>query len=145
MLHISSTAKSRAKQVLYRKKLSEHSYSCAWITLCYFSYISLIRESGFFSQPCSQGNNGGIILYVFHWVWITGIKEITRRIVSNVKGVWHEIFYFKFFSWISSPGPPGYSNRTVYIFFRKFADIFANECISAVSATAAIWQINVEG
>ncbi len=55
-----------------------------------------------------------------------------------LKGVWHEIFDFRFFSWIIVPPGPKVFHKGRFEFFRKFAEIFANECLSPVSTTPAI-------
>ncbi len=56
--------------------------------------------------------------------------------IWKLQEVWHEIFVFRFFSWISVHRTPDYSIGGVSI-FRKFAEIFANEWLSPVSTTSA--------
>jgi hypothetical protein len=60
-------------------------------------------------------------------------KLIVRFLKLALKGVWHKIYSSKFFSWSSLPQAPEYPVRTVSNFFKKFAEIFANERLSAVS------------
>ncbi len=55
-----------------------------------------------------------------------------------LKGVWHEIFDFRFFHLSLSPGPPSIPLGP-FEFFRKFAEIFENAIsCSPVSTTLAI-------
>jgi len=42
---------------------------------------------------------------------------------SALKGVWHEIFDFRFFSWISVPQAPKYSIGAILNFFKICGDI----------------------
>jgi hypothetical protein len=86
--------------------------------------------------------------YTCSWLfstWLLYIFSFYRRCLWHrwLKGVWHEIFDFRFFSWISPPGPQVF-HWGRFEFFRKYAEIFANEYLStpaincsAVSTTPA--------
>jgi hypothetical protein len=43
--------------------------------------------------------------------------------MAVLKGVWHEIFNFIFFSWISVPQAPEYSNGAFQILLKIWSDI----------------------
>ncbi len=77
---------------------------------------------------------------------LRGIYMIFREIYSYLKGVWHEILSFKFFSWISFPTPQSIPLGPFQIFFQKFAKIFSNECLSAVNDISnkreKFWGVN---
>ncbi len=65
-----------------------------------------------------------------------------------LKGVWHEIFDFRIFSWISVPQAPNYSIGAVLNFFKNSRrylrmNIYAGVNCSAMSTTPAkIFSIN---
>jgi hypothetical protein len=52
-------------------------------------------------------------------------KEINAAKNSCLKGQCHEIFDFRFSTWISFPQAPDYSLIGQFKIFRKFAEIFA--------------------
>ncbi len=56
---------------------------------------------------------------------------------SVLKGVWYEIFDFRIFMNQCPPGPQVF-HWSLFEFFRKFAEIFANECLSPESVTPVI-------
>ncbi len=61
------------------------------------------------------------------------------KMQASLKGVWHEIFDFKFFSWISVPQAPKYSIEAFLNFFensRRYSRIPVISC-SVVSTTRA--------
>ncbi len=60
-----------------------------------------------------------------------------EMLTSAWKGVWHEIFDFKFLSCQCTLGPQVFHGGC-FEFFLKFVEIFANECSSSVSTTLAI-------
>ncbi len=56
-----------------------------------------------------------------------------------LKGVWYEIFDFRFFSWISFPLGLSILMGPLWI-VRKFAEIFATLCLSKVAIIYRRWQ-----
>ncbi len=52
-----------------------------------------------------------------------------------LKGQCHEIFCFRFFSWITFPQAPENNSRVIYNFFWKFEEIFAGQGAPPVSTT----------
>ncbi len=56
---------------------------------------------------------------------------------SNPQKQRHEIFRFRFFSWIIYPQAPENNIRVISNFCRKFAEIFTSKCAPLVSTTKA--------
>ncbi len=73
-----------------------------------------------------------MLMYSTKKQWHNNFKGRNKR---NLMGVWH-IFNCRFFSWISVSQAPWYCGR--FKFFRKFAEIFANVCLSPASKKPAI-------
>jgi hypothetical protein len=65
------------------------------------------------------------------------IARVSTRNSKILKGVWHEIFDFRFFSWISFPLGLSILMGPLWI-VRKFAEIFPTLCLSPVSLTPVI-------
>jgi hypothetical protein len=69
----------------------------------------------------------------------------TDRILP-LKGQCHEIFGFRFSTWISFPQAPDYTIRAVSNFLRKYTEIFAAQSAPPVSLTpvanTALWNRN---
>ncbi len=66
------------------------------------------------------------------------IKSVDSRVnvdIFALKGHCHEIFCFRFFSWITFPQAPDTIIRIISNFFRKFAEIFASQGAPPVSLT----------
>ncbi len=66
--------------------------------------------------------------------WTDAGQSFTKTVW---KGIWHEIFDFSFFTNQCSPRP-WVTHKDRFNFSRKFAEIIANQCLSAGSTTPAI-------
>ncbi len=69
------------------------------------------ESSRFDSRPSTDKDNGEVVITIVDFK-----GSLTRDFVLQV------------FSLISVPWAPEYLIRPVYIFFQKFAEIFANQC-----------------
>jgi hypothetical protein len=66
-------------------------------------------------------------------------------IKNDLKGVWHEIFYFRFFFINQCPLQGLWvSHWDRFKFFQRYAEIIANECLSGMLPTPAKKDINFE-
>ncbi len=61
-----------------------------------------------------------------------------------LKGQRHEIFDFRFSTWISFPQAPDYTIRAVSNFSQKFAEIFAAQDAPPVSLTSVANRKNLK-
>ncbi len=52
-------------------------------------------------------------------IWLLQVTKIPISLQNLLKGVWHEIFGFRFFSWISVPQAPKYSIGAILNFFEN--------------------------
>ncbi len=60
-------------------------------------------------------------------------RAIIGIILRTLKGVWQEIFDFRFFSWIIVPWAPKYSIRAVSIFFVDTSDNIFSRVVDTTS------------
>ncbi len=96
-----------------------------------FSYYICLMIEGSGSIPLTNGS--GSRRPKNRWIWWIRIRN------TALKGVWHEILDFRFFSWISVPQAPKYSIGAVLNFFensQRYSLTLAINC-SAVSTTPA--------
>ena len=91
-----------------------------------------------------EGGRGDILFCL-----ILSLFAGQSRLISYLKGSWHEIFDFSFFFMNQCPLGPWVLPWGRFEFFQKFAKIFSNECLSPVSTTPAItenpWQGLIPG
>jgi hypothetical protein len=66
---------------------------------------------------------------------VTGTRTCRICTSCSLKGQCHEIFDFRFFTWISFPPASDDTIKAVSNFFRKFAEIFAAQGASPVALT----------
>ncbi len=58
-----------------------------------------------------------------------------------LKSVWHEIFDYRLFSWISFPQAPEYPFGVIWNFFTKFKEILESKgWITGVNSTSQKWE-----
>ncbi len=75
--------------------------------------------------------------YFCLFIWVTTFGDVPNLQTGNLKGVWHEISTSCFFTNQFPPGP-WVSSWGHFEFLQKFAEIFANLCLSQVSLTPVI-------
>jgi hypothetical protein len=69
-------------------------------------------------------------------LYLTDFKTTCREL----KEQYHEIFDFWFFSWISFPQAPEYTNWTILNFLKLRGDIRSSRCTNSVIDTIGKWK-----
>ncbi len=88
----------------------------------------------------TENNPKFAVFSMFAWIRAE-ILQIRRKsekytgIIFYLKGVWHEIFDFRFFSWISVPQAPKYSVGAILNFSKIRGDIRELLFITGVNDT----------
>ncbi len=77
-------------------------------------------------------------LYFSSMPFVWGLLGFRTSLSVNLKGVWHEIFDLRFFSWISVPRPPSIPVGPFWIFSKIPGDIREWIFIAGVINCAAV-------
>ncbi len=66
-----------------------------------------------------------------HWTDIPRMLSVIAVWIKfcDLKGVWHEIFVFRFFVWISFSPAPQYSTGAISMFFENLGRSFSQFCV----------------
>ncbi len=89
-------------------------------------------------------SQGKLVSWLSSWKSWSALDFQGTPSLLTIKGSLTQDFRHQIFFINQCPRAPEYPIRTISIFFQKFAEIFANECLSAVSTTPAKKEKNFE-